>query len=106
MNRTLIIARITPGTEPAVAGVFAASDASLLPRDLGVRRRSLYALHDLYAHLVEFDGDARAAMRRAQRHPGFADVSARLQPYVRPYDPHWRGPEDAVAHPFYHWSAE
>ncbi|MCO8306428.1 TcmI family type II polyketide cyclase, partial [Streptomyces sp. RKCA744] len=34
-------------------------------------------------------------------------VSARLQPYMRAYDPQtWREPKDAMAHEFYRWERD
>ncbi|GAA3803696.1 TcmI family type II polyketide cyclase [Streptomyces coacervatus] len=104
MNRSLIIARIAPGTEAEVARVFAASDATDLPRDIGVRERSLYSLGDLYVHLVEFDRDTEDAMAVAQQLPGFRDISRQLDPFISAYDPQtWRSPKDAMARRFYHW---
>ena len=106
-NRSLIVARIRPGAEPEVARIFAESDATSLPHDLGVRQRSLYALRDLYVHFVEFDNDVDVVMSRAQGHPGFADISERLRPYISPYDPQtWRSPKDAAAVQFYSWRPE
>jgi cyclase len=103
-NRSIIVARIRHGAEPDVARIFAESDATSLPHDLGVRERSLYTLRDLYVHLVEFDESVDSAMTRAQQHPGFADISARLRPYISPYDPEtWRSPRDAAARQFYSW---
>jgi cyclase len=104
-DRLLIVARILPGAEPDIARVFADSDATDLPRDLGVRERCLYSLDDLYVHLVDFDRPAAAAMSVATRHPGFRDISARLAPYVIPYRSTWRSPRDAQAHRFYHWQS-
>ena len=106
-NRSLIVARIRPGAEPEVARIFVESDATSLPHDLGVRQRSLYSLRDLYVHLVEFDNDVDVVMSRAQVHPGFADISERLRPYISPYDPQtWRSPKDAAAVQFYSWRPE
>jgi cyclase len=103
-NRSLIVARIRPGAESEVARIFAESDATSLPHELGVRERSLYSLRDLYVHLVEFDDEVEQVMPRAQRHPGFADISDRLRPYISPYDPDtWRSPKDAAAREFYSW---
>ena len=45
--------------QPAAAAVAQGSD---LPRELGVRRRSLFHYHDLYFHLVDFAGPAAEAM--------------------------------------------
>ncbi|MFD5093981.1 TcmI family type II polyketide cyclase [Amycolatopsis thailandensis] len=103
-TRTLIVARLEPGSAPDVARLFGASDRTELPRVLGVRSRRLYSYHDLYFHQVEFDGDAGEALRLAQGRPDFTALSAELARFVRPYDPvTWRGPADAVAGEFYNW---
>src|SRR3954466_15513493 len=48
MNRTIIVARIAPDAHSAVAEIFKNSDATELPHELGVERRSLYSLGDIY----------------------------------------------------------
>ncbi len=106
MNRTIIVARIQPDAERAVANVFAASDATSLPHDLGVQHRALYSLQDIYLHVIDFSDDAAEAMRRAPELPGFKQISADLRPFIKPYDEKtWRSPQDAVANQFYRWSA-
>jgi cyclase len=105
-NRSVIVARIRPGAEPHVARIFAESDATELPHDLGVTERSLYTLEDLYVHMVEFEQDVETVMSRAMRHPGFKAISQQLAPYISPYDPQtWRSPRDAAARRFYTWLA-
>jgi hypothetical protein len=44
-------------------------------------------------------------MQIAQSLPAFRAVSEDLKPYIEPYDPHWRSPQDAMAQRFYHWTA-
>jgi cyclase len=106
MNRTIIVARIQPEAERAVADVFAASDATSLPYDIGVKQRALYSLQDIYLHVIDFDQDPAQALRQAQDLPGFRQISADLRPYISPYDEKtWRTPQDAVAKQFYRWSA-
>jgi cyclase len=105
MNRTVIIAKILPGAEREVARIFAESDATSLPADIGVTERWLYSLGDAYVHLVDFDRDAADAMSMAQRQRGFHDISGRLSRYVSPYSPLGRSPRDAIATPFYHWAS-
>ncbi|RAY13244.1 TcmI family type II polyketide cyclase [Actinomadura craniellae] len=105
MNRTLIVAKIRPGAEREVARIFAESDAGPLPVEAGVAERSLYSLHDLYIHLVEFAGDPAESVAAVQGHPDFRRISARLSEYVSAYDPdRWRSPRDAMARRFYHWA--
>lgn len=105
-SRAVIVARIRPGTSDKVAEVFAESDAGELPRLAGVRHRSLFVLQDLYVHLVETDGDVDGAVEQIRDHELFREISARLEPYIEPYDPAtWRSPKDAMAVEFYRWDA-
>jgi cyclase len=102
----VIVARIRPGTSDKVAEVFAESDAGELPRLAGVRHRSLFVLQDLYVHLVETEGDVDGAVEQIREHELFREISARLEPYIEPYDPAtWRSPKDAMAVEFYRWDA-
>ena len=105
-KRGVIVARIKPGCRDKVAELFAESDSGPLPAVAGVRHRSLFALGDLYVHLVELDRDFDRAVADIRDHPLFRDLSARLQAYIEPYDPAtWRSPEDAMAEEFYSWDA-
>ncbi|WP_380279698.1 TcmI family type II polyketide cyclase [Kitasatospora purpeofusca] len=103
MHRTLIIARMVPGAEGDVARVFGESDETELPRLAGVTHRSLYLLGDAYVHLLETDDPGPEAVEAARRHPEFGRVSERLTPFIAPYLPTWRSPQDAVARCFYTW---
>jgi len=103
MYRTLIIARINPGSEPAIANVFADSDRTELPHRAGVRRRELYALGDVYVHLLETERPTSESLDGARRSREFQRVSERLEPYVSAWLPTWRSPADAVARRFYRW---
>src|SRR4051812_35755298 len=105
MNRTLIVARIRPGTEPDVGRIFAASDATDLPAEIGVQERSLYSLHDVYVHVVDFAAGDQPPLERARALPGFRQVSRDLTPFISAYHPSWERPQDAVARRFYHWRA-
>src|SRR6185312_6399421 len=67
-SRAVIVARIKPGAKPAVAALFAESDAGPLPRLAGVRHRSLFALGDVYVHVVETDGDAGGSIDGVRDH--------------------------------------
>ena len=102
-QRKLIVARFDPGDADAVARIFAESDASGLPEKIGVTRRGLFRYHDLYLHLVESDGAIDEPLADAGEDPRFQEVSARLRPYMTPYDPSWRSPKDAFAEEFYVW---
>ncbi|MGQ5261610.1 TcmI family type II polyketide cyclase [Micromonospora sp. ZYX-F-536] len=105
MDRSLIVAKVVPTAEERVAEIFAESDATELPRLVGVRHRSLYRLHDLYVHLLETEQPAQGAVEAARGHPEFVRVSDRLRPYVSPYLPTWREPRDAMARCFYRFDA-
>ncbi|KXK58071.1 polyketide synthase [Micromonospora rosaria] len=105
MDRSLIIAKVVPTAEQQVAEIFADSDATELPRLVGVRHRSLYRLGDLYVHLLETESPAGDSVEAVREHPEFTRVSDRLRPYISPYLPTWRSPRDAMAHRFYHWDA-
>nr|WP_260407786.1 TcmI family type II polyketide cyclase [Planomonospora venezuelensis] len=100
----MIVARMEPGAQGDVAKLFAASDETDLPRVLGVTRRHLFSYHDLYFHYAEFEGEASAAMGKARDRDDFRELSDRLSPYVKPFDPEtWRSPADAMARGFYSW---
>jgi hypothetical protein len=104
-DRSLIVARLNPGGAAEIARLFAESDATTLPLDLGVQRRSLFRYADLYLHFVEFAGDRDGALRRAAGRADFTELSARLARHVTAYDPAtWRSPADAMATEFYTWT--
>jgi cyclase len=103
--RTLIVARMDPADTDAVSQIWADSDATELPHLIGVSRRTVFRFHDLYFHLVEADDDITPNLYRARSHPLYEDINTRLATYIRPYDPGWREPKDAMADPFYRWSA-
>jgi cyclase len=106
MEKTLIVARLKPGSEQDIAGVFAASDATELPLRIGVQARTLFRFHDLYMHLIEADHPLSAAVDGSREDPLFREVSKNLQPFVSAYDPdNWRIPSDAMATAFYHWQS-
>lgn len=101
----MIIARMAPTDADAVASVFGRYDATPMPYEIGVQRRSLYQFHGIYVHLIDFDRPAQEAMKIAQSLPDFRAVSQDLRPYIEAYDPDWRSPQDAMARRFYHWTA-
>jgi cyclase len=104
--RTVIVAKIEPGRQQQVAEIFGRSDATSLPHDLGVTGRSLYALDDVYLHVIEFGADPGSALQAAHQLPAFRKISDDLRPYISPYNPAtWRSPQDAVATEFYRWHA-
>ncbi|HEY1621150.1 MAG TPA: TcmI family type II polyketide cyclase [Streptosporangiaceae bacterium] len=103
MHKTLIVARLAPGDTGQVAEAFAESDRGELPHLAGVSERTLFTFRDLYFHLIESEQEMPPGMKGLSAHPLFADISARLRPFVQPYHPDWQGPGDAIATPFYHW---
>ncbi|GAA3501771.1 TcmI family type II polyketide cyclase [Streptomyces prasinosporus] len=106
MHRTLIVARMNLADAEGVASVFADSDSTELPHLVGVSRRTLFAFHDLYFHLVEADEDIAPNLYEARSHPLYQDINTRLGRFVSPYDPGWREPRDAMAVPFYSWTPD
>ncbi|MFJ3659071.1 TcmI family type II polyketide cyclase [Streptomyces sp. NPDC090119] len=106
MHRTLIVARMNLADAEGVAKVFADSDSTDLPQMVGVSRRTLFAFHDLYFHLVEAEQDIGPNLYKARSHPLYDDINTRLQQYISPYDPNWREPRDAMAVPFYTYTPE
>ena len=105
MHETMIIAKMDPRDADEVAAVFGRSDATSMPYDIGVRHRSLFQFHGLYVHLIGFDRPPAESMQVAQSLPAFRSVSDELKPYIEPYDPNWRSPQDAMARRFYHWTS-
>jgi cyclase len=107
VRRSVIVARIKPGSEDDVARIFAESDTSELPGLVGVRHRSLFVLEDIYVHLIEMDDDFDAKVDAVRDHPLFREISQKLDAYIKPYNPEtWRSPRDATAREFYSWDAD
>lgn len=106
VKRGCIVARIKPGSEEAVARLFAESDKSELPGMAGVRHRSLFVMEDIYIHYVETDDEFAEAVDAVRDHPLFQQISRELDAYITPYNPEtWRSPKDAQAREFYDWDA-
>lgn len=102
--RTLIVARMSPGSADQIASVFAESDRTELPELVGVRSRSLFQFEDLYLHYIEGDRPLGPAVAQVRDHPSFQQISKELLPFVTAYRPEtWRGPADAMATEFYSW---
>ncbi len=106
VKRGLIVAKIKPGSEAAVAEIFAESDASELPELAGVVHRSLWVLDDIYIHLVETHDDFDSTVTNIRDHPLFQEISRKLDDHIQPYDPEtWKSPKDAMAKQFYVFEA-
>ena len=104
MARTLIVARMDPAEADAVARIFAESDETELPHRIGVTRRTLFRFHDLYFHLVEADDDITPNLYQARKSELYQDINTKLASHIRPYDPNWKEPKDAMAQAFYSWT--
>src|SRR5690606_35949549 len=106
VHRTLIVARMKQEDSNAVAEVFAESDSTELPHMVGVTRRTLFALHGLYFHLVESSGDINPNLDKARQGELYADINTKRGECIPPYDPNWKQPRGAMAVPFYAWSPD
>jgi cyclase len=107
VKRGLIVAKLKPGSEEKIAQIFAESDATELPKLVGVRHRSLFVLEDVYVHYVETDEAFDQSVSDVRDHPLFKEISKKLEPYVEPYNPAtWKSPKDATAREFYSWDPE
>lgn len=103
MHTTLIVARHLPGSEDAIARLFAESDGTGLPEEIGVHTRKLFTFHDVYIHLVESPGPIGHAIDKAHANPVFQQISTALDAYVRPFEGRWGNAERASAKQFYEW---
>jgi cyclase len=104
MYRTLIVARMRPGSAPAIADAYADSDTTELPTLVGVRSRSLFQFGELYLHYIEGDNPVAQAVASVAEHPEFRRIAQALSPYVSAYDPDGRtGSRDAMGVEFYRW---
>ncbi|MFG3253172.1 TcmI family type II polyketide cyclase [Streptomyces sp. NPDC048172] len=103
MHTSLIIARHIPGSESEIARLFAESDASGLPEEIGVHTRKLYTFHDVYIHLVEAPAAVGPNVERNRDNPLFKDISKALDEYIRPYQGSWGSIHAASAKQFYQW---
>jgi cyclase len=107
VRSTLIVARMDPDSAGQVAGLFADFDRGELPHRMGTRRRQLFHYRGLYFHLQDFDDEhGGEAIESAKDEPEFVRISADLKEFIAAYDPAtWRSPKDAMATPFYTWTA-
>lgn len=106
MNRALIVARMQPGAQDDIGRIFAASDTTSLPQQLGVLRRSLYSFNGIYLHLMDMADQPTSSIAAGRELPAFQRISEDLKPFISAYDPvNWRSPLDAVATEFYSWEA-
>lgn len=101
--RTVIVARIVPGSENKVGEVFDYYDRTTRPQDLGVIGRTLLSYDDLYIHVIDRNVDPKASLGKARGLPAFQQIAEAIAPYVTPYPKNWKVPSDSVAQEFYSW---
>ncbi|MDW8805209.1 TcmI family type II polyketide cyclase [Streptomyces scabiei] len=103
----LIVARMDEKSSTEVARLFTEFDRTEMPHRMGTLRRRLFMFNGLYFHLQDFASDDGGERIQASRNdPRFVKISYDLQPFIQPYAPEtWRTPADAMATPFYEWSA-
>jgi cyclase len=104
MHRMLIVARMDPANAQSVHDVWAESDATELPHMIGVDRRTLLQFNGLYFQLVEAEQDITENLYKARTNPLFQDIHYKLAEFIKPYDPNWKEPKDAMANVFYSWA--
>lgn len=100
--RSVIVARIVPGSEDKVGDVFRYYDETTRPQDFDVIGRTLLSLDDLYIHIIERTVDPKVS-GKTRGHPAFKEISEAIAPYVTPYPKNWKAPSDSVAKEFYRW---
>jgi cyclase len=100
--RSVIVARIVPGSEDKVGDVFRYYDETTRPQDFDVIGRSLLSLDGLYIHIIERSADPKVT-GKTRGHPAFKEVGEAIAPYVTPYPKNWKVPSDSVAKEFYRW---
>jgi hypothetical protein len=100
--RSVIVARIVPGSEGTVGDVFGHYDQATRPQDFGVIGRSLLSLDDLYIHVIERNVDPKT-LERPRGLPAFQQIAEAIAPYVTPYSKSWKVPSDSVTKEFYSW---
>ena len=101
--RSVIVARIVPGSEGKVADVFGHNDQTTRPQDFGVIGRTLLSHDDLYIHIIDRNVDPKASLANSRGLPAFKQIGEAIAPYVTPYSKNWKVPSDAVAKEFYSW---
>lgn len=103
--QALMVRRFDPRDASEVAQIFTEHDRSELPELIGVQRRTLFQLEDLYLHLVESDVDFVARLHQATTHPLFRDIDTRLATLLNAYTSETGTMTSSAAQPFYRWPA-
>ncbi|MFD0691992.1 TcmI family type II polyketide cyclase [Actinomadura fibrosa] len=103
MFTSLIVTNFVPGSEGKIARLFSESDSTELPALIGVQRRRLYTIRDVYIHLVEADRPISEGLEKHHGNPLFQQISRDLDEYILPFEGKWGSVHQASAQQFYHW---
>ncbi|MEU0135843.1 TcmI family type II polyketide cyclase [Streptomyces sp. NPDC006296] len=90
---------------PEVSRLFAESDATDIPRNMGTLRRQIYLWRGIYLHVQDFaEPDAIKVISAVwtEGDPRFLQLVDDLTQVIPPYDPEG----NSLATRFYHWAAE
>ena len=88
LYRGIIVANYKPGSEDKIVDAFKRSDATELPRLIGVKSRHVWVQGDIYVHFVEGQASLPAILKKYAEHPLFQEVKAELDQYVSLIYPH------------------
>lgn len=80
--RGIIVGQHTPGSEDKIVEAFERSDATELPRAIGVKSRHVWVQGDIYVHFVEGRSSLPTVLKEYAQHPLFQEVKAELDQYV------------------------
>ncbi|MBI3898411.1 MAG: TcmI family type II polyketide cyclase [Gammaproteobacteria bacterium] len=94
--------RYIPGSRAQISKAFAESDSTDLPWLVGVKRRSIWALGDVYVHYVEAERPMKDIIEHFRTHPLYMDVKAKVDRCVEPLADHLR---PGLAKEIYRWEA-
>jgi hypothetical protein len=103
MHTTLIVTHFVPGSEEKIARLFAESDGTELPDLIGVQRRKLFTIHDVYIHLVEAERPIAEGLEQHRASSLFQQLSKDLDEFIIPFEGKWGSVHQASARQFYHW---
>lgn len=88
MYSGMIIGRLRPGAKKEeIIDAFQRSDTTELPHMIGVSRRSVFLLGDIYVHLVEAEMPISDVLNAMKDHPLFIDVKQELDGCIAPLAP-------------------
>ncbi len=82
LYRGIIVGQHKPGSEDKIVEAFERSDATELPRLIGVTSRHVWVQGDIYVHFVEGRASLPTVLKEYAQHPLFQDVKAELDQYV------------------------